>query len=160
MMVLFESLIDLLEAAGTASPPGGGITWPLLGGIRTGHISDSADPVNPNPEMPAIRLMQQGGDSPLPIGGAENPLVLITTWSRKSGDEAIMLYEWLSRRLNQRHMDITTFMGDRGRCLMFVRQWKAWPLFDDFQHAWYVNARYYAKAFDFADLHAAFSYGP
>lgn len=152
MLILFQAVVNVLNnaATGAAPPP------TPLAAIRLESLADIE-----NTDRPLITVGRQGGGSPLPIAGWDEPFVVLKVWSRKSPEEAIQIYEWVSSLLNQRHRDITTQMltiGQGGKCDMFVRQWRAEPLWEDLTRDWYVTARYYAKAFDFADLHSAYGF--
>lgn len=152
MRLLYEAIIAQLEEKLSLLPASGGPPVAVLGGVRIGHVSDPDMP----PDRPIITLMRQGGGSIVPIAGAETPFMLVQVWSRKDGDEAIRLYDWVSSRLNMRHKELTTKMGGNGICWEFVRQWRSDPLFDDVGHEWYVTARYYSQTVDFADTYSAF----
>lgn len=156
MKVLIEAIRSVLLAAAPGTPPvatlPGGTQIVINGGIRVGHISDPDIP----PDRPIITILRQGGASPLPIAGADEPFMLVEVWGRKSVDEVIDLYEWVSAHINQRRAELTAAMADKGLCWTFQRTWRADGLFEPTTHEWYTAARYYAKAVDFADLHSAF----
>jgi len=158
MLLLLSAIKQMLSdniSGGQAVAPGLKPT-----SIYVAHISDIQ-----NPEFPAITLMQQLGNSILPVGGWEEGLALVQVWSRKGVYESIRLYDWVASIINMRAREITDVMNQLpdfprgGTCHTFYRQWKAWPLYDLEQKVWYVTARYTTKYMDRSDLYAAWG-GP
>jgi len=175
VQILFEALRAVLIDRLSYLPAGIALS---AEDIRIAHISDqflaAAEPGRgqaENVRFPVVTLMQQGGGSILPVSGWEDVVAVVQTWSRKGVYEASGLYDWVSQSLNMRREEITAKMLslaqggqgvllDRPRggiCYTFYRQWKSWPLYDDVARVWYVTARYYGRAVDFADLQSAFA---